>query len=158
MVKEFLSQKGVDYEERDVAANQAYAEEMVKSTGQMGVPVISIDGQSVIGFDRGRLEQILSGRQTNARPSLGASIADAGKITAKTGTGVTLGAYIGSVRPNSIAARTGLAAGDIITEINLKTVANAADLEQSLLKFNRGSKFTLTLIRGNQKLTKEGTF
>jgi glutaredoxin 3 len=158
MVKEFLSQKGVDYEERDVAANQAYAEEMVKSTGQMGVPVIIIDGQAVIGFDRGRLEQILAGRQTNARPALGAAIADAGKITAKMGTGVTLGAYIGSVRPNSIAARTGLAAGDIITEINLKPVANAADLEQSLLKFSRGSKFTLTLIRGNQKLTKEGTF
>lgn len=158
MVKEFLSQKGVDYEERDVAANQAYAEEMVKSTGQMGVPVIIIDGQAVIGFDRGRLEQILSGRQTNARPALGASIADAGKITAKMGTGVILGVYIGSVRPNSIAARTGLTAGDIITEINLKPVANAADLEQSLLKFNRGSKFTLTLIRGNQKLTKEGTF
>ena len=158
MVKEFLSQKGVDYEERDVAANQAYAEEMVKSTGQMGVPVIIIDGQAVIGFDRGRLEQILSGRQTNTRPALGASIADASKITAKTGTGVTLGAYIGTVRPNSIAARTGLAAGDIITEINLKPVANAADLEKSLLKFSRGSKFTLTLIRGNQKLTKEGTF
>ena len=158
MVKEFLSQKGVDYEERDVAANQAYAEEMVKSTGQMGVPVIIIDGQAVIGFDRGRLEQILSGRQTSARPALGASIADAGKITAKMGTGVTLGAYIGSVRPNSIAASTGLAAGDIITEINLKPIANAADMEQSLLKFSRGSKFTLTLIRGNQKLTKEGTF
>jgi serine protease Do len=74
------------------------------------------------------------------------------------GTGVILGVYIGSVRPNSIAARSGLTAGDIITEINLKPVANAADLEQSLLKFNRGSKFTLTLIRGNQKLTKEGTF
>jgi len=158
MVKEFLSQKGVDFEERDVAANQVYAEEMVKSTGQMGVPVIIIDGQSVIGFDRGRLEQILSGRQTNARPALGASIADASKITAKMGTGATLGAYIGSVRSDSVAARTGLAAGDIITEINLKPVANAADLEQSLLKFSRGSKFTLTLIRGNQKLTKEGTF
>ena len=48
MVKEFLSQKGVDYEERDVSANRAYAEEMVKSTGQMGVPVIIIDGQAVI--------------------------------------------------------------------------------------------------------------
>jgi len=123
----------------------------VKSTGQMGVPVIIIDGQAVIGFDRGRLEQILSGRQTNARPALGASIADAGRITAKMGTGVILGAYIGSVRPNSIAARTGLTAGDIITEINLKPVANAADLEQSLLKFNRGSKFTINLDKRESK-------
>ena len=106
MVKEFLSQKGVNYEERDVSVNQAYAEEMVKNTGQMGVPVILIDGQVVIGFDRGRLEQILTQTQTKRNPTLGASIADASKITAKMGTGVILGAYIGRVRPNSIAEKS----------------------------------------------------
>jgi S1-C subfamily serine protease len=158
MVKEFLSQKGVNYEERDVSVNQAYAEEMVKNTGQMGVPVILIDGQAVIGFDRGRLEQILTQTQTKRNPTLGASIADASKITAKMGTGVILGAYIGRVRPNSIAEKSGLTAGDIITELNLKPITNANDLESALSKFSPGSRFTITLIRDNRTLTKEGVF
>ncbi len=158
MVKEFLSQKGVNFEERDVSVNRAYAEEMVKNTGQMGVPVIIIDGQSIIGFDRGRLEQMLAHNQTGRRPTLGVSIADASKITAKTGTGVILGAYIGSVKPNSTAEKSGLAAGDIITELNLKPITNANDLESALLKFSQGSRFTITLLRDNRTLTKEGIF
>ena len=126
MVKEFLSQKGVSYEEHDVSVNQSYAEEMVKATGQMGVPVTVIDGQNVIGFDRKRLEQMLAQSQTNRRPVLGATIADASKITATTGTGIILGAYVGNVRPNSIAEKIGLVSGDIITQFNLKAITNAA--------------------------------
>jgi len=80
----------------------------------------------VIGYDPAQLEPLL--KQTRQRPPFGASIADAGKITAKLGTGITLGAYIGSVKPGSIAARIGLAAGDIITGINLENVATARDL------------------------------
>jgi glutaredoxin len=83
MVKEFLSQKGISFQERDVSINQSYAQELVKSTGQMGVPVTVINGQTVIGFDRGRLEQLLTKTQTSQRPPFGASIADASKITAK---------------------------------------------------------------------------
>ena len=108
MVKEFLSLKGVSYEEHDVSVNQSYAEEMVKATGQMGVPVIVIDGQNVIGFDRKRLEQMLAQSQTNRRPVLGVAIADASKFTATTDTGIILGAYVGNVRPNSIAEKIGL--------------------------------------------------
>ena len=158
MVKEFLSQKGVNYEERDVSVNRAYAEEMVKATGQMGVPVTIIEGQTVIGFDRGKLEQILAQTQTNRHPTLGASIADASKITAKMGKGVVLGVYIGSVKPGSIAEQTGLAAGDIITELNLNPITNANDLESALSKFSQGSRFTLTLIRDSRTVTKEGVF
>ena len=55
MVKEFLSQRGIDFEERDVSRNPAYAQELVRNTGQMGVPVTLIDGQAVIGFDRPQL-------------------------------------------------------------------------------------------------------
>jgi glutaredoxin 3 len=158
MVKEFLSQKGVKYQERDVSVNRAYAEEMVKATGQMGVPVTMIDGQTVIGFDRGRLEQILAQRQANRKPSLGVSIADASKITAKNGTGIIIGAYVGNVRENSTGEKLGLAAGDIITELNLRPIATAADLEQALAKLSPGSHISLTIIRGDKKITKEGTF
>ena len=59
MVKEFLSQKGVNFEERDVSVNRAYADEMVKETGQMGVPVLDIEGQIIVGFDKERIKQVL---------------------------------------------------------------------------------------------------
>ena len=156
MVKEFLSQRGVSFQERDVSINNSYAQELVKSSGQMGVLVTIIDGQTVIGFDRGRLEQILNQRQTKQRPSFGASIADASKITAKQGTGISLGAYVGSVRPDSPAEKIGLAAGDIVTKFSMRNIANAADLEHALATMNSGSRFSLTFLRGNKKMTAEG--
>ena len=57
MVKDFLSQKGISYEERDVSRNRSYAQELVNNTGQMGVPVTVFDGQVVVGFDRSKLEE-----------------------------------------------------------------------------------------------------
>ena len=132
MVKEFLSQRSIGFEERDVSRNPSYAQELMKSTGQMGVPVTIINGQVVVGFDRERLEQLIAQTQTRQRPSFGASIADASKITAKQGLVITFGAYIGKVRPGSVAERIGLSLGDIVTELNMKRIANADDLESAL--------------------------
>jgi glutaredoxin len=158
MVKEFLSQRGVAVEERDVSRDASYAQELVSNTGQMGVPVTVINGQTVVGFDRARLEQVLSQKQAGQRPSFGASIADAGKITARQGSGTTLGAYIGKVRPGSLAERVGLAPGDIVTELNMRRIANASDMEQALAGLNKGSRFSLILLRGNKTMTTEGIF
>ena len=158
MVKEFLSQKGISFQERDVSINQSYAQELVKSTGQMGVPVTVINGQTVIGFDRGRLEQLLTKTQTAQRPPFGASIADASKITAKQGSGIILGAYVGGVRPSSVAERIGLVSGDIITDLNLRHIANARDLEHALSNLKGGSHFSLSFLRDNKMMTVEGTF
>ena len=153
MVKEFLSQKGVSYKEIDVSLDQNAARELVNRTGQMGVPVTIIDGQTIVGFDRTQLEQVLSQGQ---RPSLGATVADAGKITAKQGTGITLGAYVGKVRTDSLAERLGLAGGDILTEVNMQRIANADDIERATSKLSKGSRISLILIRGDKELTTEG--
>ena len=158
MVKEFLSQRGIGFEERDVSRNPSYAQELVRSTGQMGVPVTIINGQTVVGFDRGQLEQLLTQTQTRQRPSFGASIADASKITAKQGSGITLGAYAGRIRPGSVAETIGLVSGDIITELNMKRIANAGDLERALSNLNEGSRFSLVFLRGNKTMTTEGIF
>jgi len=158
MVKEFLSQRGINFEERDVSRDPSYAQELVSSTGQMGVPVTIINGQIVVGFDRGRLEQLTSQTQAGRRPRFGASIADASKITARQGLGITLGAYVGRVRPGSIAARIGLAPGDIITELNMKPIANAGDLEDALSTLDSGSRFSLIFLRGDNTMTTEGVF
>jgi len=153
MVKEFLSQKGVSYQEYDVSLDQNAARELVSRTGQMGVPVTVMDGQTVVGFDRARLEQILGQEQ---RSSLGATVADASQITAKQGTGITLGAYIGKVRLHSLAERLGLAPGDIITEVNMQRIANADDIESALSKLSKSSRISLVFLRGNKTMTTEG--
>ena len=153
MVKEFLSQRGVGFTERDVSRDHNAAQELVSSTGQMGVPVTIINGQTIIGFDRAKLEQALSQKQ---RPSFGVSVADASRITARQGTGITLGAYVGKIRPDSPAERAGLMPGDIIIELNKKNIANAADFEKAVASLNGGNQFTVVFLRGNQKRAGEG--
>jgi len=154
MVKEFLSQRGIGFEERDVSRDPLAAQELVRNTGQMGVPVTIIDGQMLVGFDRVRLEQILSQQQES---SLGASVADASKITAQQGIGITLGAYVGKVRPGSLAERAGLSPGDIITEVNMQRIANADNLERAISKLSKNSRVSLVFIREKKEFTTEGT-
>jgi glutaredoxin 3 len=149
MVKEFLSQRGVDFEERDVSINPTYAQELVNATGQMGVPVTIINGQAIIGFDRDRLAQVLSQEQ---KPSLGAAVADAGRVT----SGSAAGAYIGKVRPGSLAEKMGLVAGDIIVEVNTQNIASAADLERSLSRLASGSWISVVFLRNNMRHGAEG--
>jgi len=59
-VKEYLSQKQVAYTEHDVAQDRETAQEMVKKTGQMGVPVIIVDGEIVVGFNQSKLDDLLA--------------------------------------------------------------------------------------------------
>lgn len=59
MAKEFFSEKGVTYDEYDVAADQARRKEMVDKSGQLGVPVIDIEGQIIVGFDRDTVAKTL---------------------------------------------------------------------------------------------------
>lgn len=158
MVKEFLSQKGAGFTELDVSRDSAAARELVSSTGQMGVPVTVIDGQVIVGFDRAQLERALTQGQQRQRLSFGAAIADASKITARLGTGITFGAYVGKVKPGSVAAKVGLAQNDIITELNMQRIANAGDLEHALSKLDRGSHFSLVFLRGDRTFTAEGMF
>jgi glutaredoxin-like YruB-family protein len=57
--KAFLKENKVEYEDIDVSADQRAAEEMIEKTGQMGVPVIEVDNEVVIGFDKAKLEKLL---------------------------------------------------------------------------------------------------
>jgi glutaredoxin-like YruB-family protein len=57
--KEFFDEHGVKYEDIDVAANLEARKEMVDMTGQMGVPVIRIGDDVVVGFDEGKIRELL---------------------------------------------------------------------------------------------------
>ncbi len=122
--------------------------EMVQKTGQRGVPVILIDDQVVVGFDRARLEQLLAGRGGNQRPRLGVQVADASKVARRLGSIPVFGAVVGGVKAGSAGARAGLRQGDIITEINLRPIHNADDLEKVLVGLSLGSRVVITFLRG----------
>lgn len=59
MAKSYLSQKNVSYTDFDVSKDQAKAEEMVRKSGQMGVPVIDIDGKIIVGFNKPEIDKLL---------------------------------------------------------------------------------------------------
>lgn len=59
MAKAFFKENTIAYEEKDVAADAKVREEMIAKSGQMGVPVIEIDGKIIIGFDQPRLKEAL---------------------------------------------------------------------------------------------------
>ncbi len=59
-VKEYLRSRQVAFEEVDVSADMTRAMEMVEKSGQQGVPVIDIDGEIIVGFDRTRIDALLT--------------------------------------------------------------------------------------------------
>lgn len=58
--KDYLKEKGVEFEDVNVAEDQARAEEMVKKSGQMGVPVLDINGTIIVGFDQPKIDEALA--------------------------------------------------------------------------------------------------
>ena len=58
-VKNFLRDNKIDFQNLDVGSDQLAADEMVKKSGQMGVPVIDIDGQIIVGFDQEKIKLAL---------------------------------------------------------------------------------------------------
>ena len=56
--KEYFKSKKISYKELDVSNNKKAAMEMVKKSGQYGVPVIDIDGQIVVGFDEDKIQKL----------------------------------------------------------------------------------------------------
>jgi len=59
MAKNFFRENNIEYAEFDVSGDAAKRDEMIKISGQMGVPVIDIDGELVIGFDKNKISQLL---------------------------------------------------------------------------------------------------
>lgn len=57
--KRYLRDRGIRFNEVDVSRDEAAARDMVRRSGQQGVPVIDIGGRIVVGFDRNRINQLL---------------------------------------------------------------------------------------------------
>jgi len=59
MSKKFLKENNIDFEDVDVSTDQAKAQEMVQKSGQMAVPVLDIDGEIIVGFDKEKIRKAL---------------------------------------------------------------------------------------------------
>ncbi|VVB81670.1 putative Thioredoxin [uncultured archaeon] len=57
--KEFLTENKIDFEVIDVSKDQSKAQEMIEKSGQMGVPVIDINGTIIVGFDKEAVKKAL---------------------------------------------------------------------------------------------------
>jgi glutaredoxin 3 len=52
MAKDFLKKNNIPFQDMNVGVDQAAAKEMTDKSGQMGVPVLDIDGEVIVGFDK----------------------------------------------------------------------------------------------------------
>lgn len=59
-LKQFLKEKGFEFEDIDVSTDEKALEEMIEKSGQMGVPVTEIDGKIVVGFDKEKILRLLN--------------------------------------------------------------------------------------------------
>lgn len=59
LAKEFFKENNVKYKEIDVSVNRQAAKEMIEKSGQMGVPVIDVNGEIVVGYDKALLKKAL---------------------------------------------------------------------------------------------------
>ncbi|MBU1120459.1 MAG: glutaredoxin domain-containing protein [archaeon] len=60
MAKQFFKEKGIEFKDYDVSEDHSKAKEMMDKTGQMGVPVIDINGKVIVGFDKPKIEALLN--------------------------------------------------------------------------------------------------
>ncbi len=57
--KQFLKENNIVFQDIDVSGNQQAADAIMQKSGQMGVPVLDIEGEIIVGFDKERIKQSL---------------------------------------------------------------------------------------------------
>lgn len=130
--------------------------EMIRLSGQQGVPVTVSNGDVILGFDQQKFAKLAERFAGPKRPPLGLLAADAEEYLAKhpeTAEKVppgTKGVYVGKVRPKTVAARANLKAGDVITSFAGKRVRNMAALDQMVETLKPGDKATAKFLRDGE--------
>lgn len=132
-----------------MAADPQAAGEMVRLSGQRGVPVVVIEGQVVVGFNRPQIDQLLEAAR---RPRLGAAVADASEMAALGRCQARVGAYVGRVTPGGVAEQAGLVAGDVITKLAGQAVSNVLHLQSLVARLRPGQRAPLEYVRGQETL------
>ncbi|MGQ9600744.1 MAG: Uxx-star family glutaredoxin-like (seleno)protein [Anaerolineae bacterium] len=147
--KTYLRQRGISFTEYDVSRDPQAAAEMVRISGQRGVPVLLIDGQVVVGFNQPLIDQLLAQRAVRS-PSLGVAIADASQIAARKGLSLPDGAYVGRVDVGSAAEAAGLRPGDVIVQLAGQAVQSYQDVHRLMAGVRPGQVVEVVVWRNGQ--------
>jgi S1-C subfamily serine protease len=143
----------VPFVEKDVAKDFTAAMEMIRLSGQQGVPVTVADGEVILGFDQRKFAKLAEKFAGPKRPPLGILAADAEEYLAKHPEKAekvpagTKGVYVGKIRPQTVAASAGLQPGDVITSFAGKRIRNMAALDQMVDTLKAGDKATAKYLR-----------
>ena len=58
-LKGYLKKNGIDFEDIDISKDEQQLQKMIKDSGQMSVPVVDVDGEIIIGFDKEKIDRLL---------------------------------------------------------------------------------------------------
>lgn len=145
--------------EKDVGSDYAAAMEMIRRSGQQGVPVVATEDEVIVGFDQQRLARIAERFAGPKRPPLGLLAADAEQYLSRhpdAAAGIppgTRGVFVGEIRPDSVASQSGIRRGDIITSVAGKRVRNMVMLDQMIGTLKAGEKVTARFLRDGEEQT-----
>lgn len=162
--KDYLRSKNVPFVEKDVASDYEAAMEMIRRTGQQGVPVIATDEEVILGFDQPRLARLAEKFSGPKRPPLGLLAADAEQYLQKHPEEAekfpadTKGVYVGEVRPGSVAEKSGLRRGDVVQALAGKRVRNMAALDQLIGNVKAGEAVAVRFLRDGESQEAELQF
>ena len=127
---------------RDVSVDRQAAQDMVRRTRQMGVPVIADSEEAIVGFDLPRLQRMAARHRRGGGLGL--------KVTnAKDGPG----AYVGGVRQDSPGERAGVQTGDTVVELSGRAISSVDDLEQIAARRPAGQPTSVTVLRAGERVT-----
>ena len=156
--KEYLRSKNVPFKDVDVSADIDAAREMVRISGQQGVPVVATDQEVIVGFDQLRLARIADRFAGPKRPAFGVLGANADEYFARhpeklpPGESDVKGVFVGQVKAQSVAAKAGIQVGDVIQAIANKRVRNMTGLDQIMSSVKSGDQVSVRLLRGSEDI------
>jgi S1-C subfamily serine protease len=133
--------------------------EMIRRSGQQGVPVVATEDEVILGFDQVRLARLAEKYAGPKRPPLGVLAADAEEYLArhpeKAGAipAGTKGVFVGKIRPDTVAERAGLRAGDVIVGLAGKRLRSMAQLDQYVGTLKAGDQAKVRFLRDGEEQT-----
>ncbi len=131
--------------------------EMIRLSGQQGVPVTVADGEVILGFDQAKFARIAQKYGGPARPALGLLGANAQEYLAKHPDKAELlpagtkGVYVGKIRPGTVAEKAGLQPGDVIVGVAGKRIASMAQLDAMIDTLKADESVSIRYLRGTEE-------
>ena len=155
--KEFLNSRNVPFVDKNVARDTNAAVEMIRRSGQQGVPVVATEDEVIVGFDQVRLARLAERYAGPKRPAFGVLAADAVDYFARHPESAPAsgelkgGVYVGRIRSGTVADKAGVQPGDVITGFAGKRVKNLVGLDQLVETVHSGDAVTVTLQRSGEE-------